>query len=231
MGRFPLWFDVIKNIINYWYRLENLESTFPLLKDAYITSKHLLQLNKPSWYGSVNLILDFIPDIKDISKTSKSIANFKINMKKTLKSKFLEEWHKEKVKNSDGKLRTYVEYKTNFGKESYLSILSSFEQRRALTKFRISSHHLRIETGRYQGTLLNDRTCNNCTSGDVEDEYHFLFVCTKFSEDREKLYSVIHSNCPNFVNLNIKEKLIWLMNTENKAILIAVGKFISKNCK
>ena len=139
-----------------------------------------------------------MPDIKHISLSSRSATNFKTNMQKTLKSKFLDEWHTEKVKHSDGKLRKYVAFKTNFGREKYISIISNFEQRRALTKFRISSHHLRIETGRYQGTLLNDRTCTNCAN--VEDEYHFLFECRKFSDDREKLHNVILQNCPNFVN-------------------------------
>jgi hypothetical protein len=35
LGRFPLHFDIIKSMIRYWYRLENLDSNFTLLKDAY----------------------------------------------------------------------------------------------------------------------------------------------------------------------------------------------------
>jgi hypothetical protein len=35
LRRFPLHFDIIKSIIRYWYRLENLDSNFTLLKDAY----------------------------------------------------------------------------------------------------------------------------------------------------------------------------------------------------
>ena len=34
LGRFPLHFDIIKSMIRYWYRLENLDSNFTLLKDA-----------------------------------------------------------------------------------------------------------------------------------------------------------------------------------------------------
>jgi len=50
LGRFPLHFDIIKSKIRYWYRLENLGSSFPLLKEAYLDSKSLLQSNIPSWY-------------------------------------------------------------------------------------------------------------------------------------------------------------------------------------
>jgi hypothetical protein len=34
---------------------------------------------------------------------------------------------------------------------------------------------MKIETGRYQGTLLQDRKCERSSCGEVEDEYHFLF--------------------------------------------------------
>jgi len=47
----------------------------------------------------------------------------------------------------------------------------------ALTKLRVSSYKLRIETGRYGRNLIerHERLCELCTSGQVEDEYHFLF--------------------------------------------------------
>ena len=41
LGRFPLHFDITKSMIRYWHRLENLGSSFPLLKDAYLESKLL----------------------------------------------------------------------------------------------------------------------------------------------------------------------------------------------
>ena len=40
----------------------------------------------------------------------------------------------------EGKLRTYLKIKTNFGYENYLSIIKNFEQRRRLSKLRISAH-------------------------------------------------------------------------------------------
>jgi hypothetical protein len=44
LGRFPLHFDIIKSMIRYWYRLENLDSIFTLLKDAYKESKKLFEI-------------------------------------------------------------------------------------------------------------------------------------------------------------------------------------------
>jgi hypothetical protein len=49
---------------------------------------------------------------------------------------------------------------------------------------------MKIETGRYQGTLLQDRKCERCSCGEVEDEYHFLFHCNKLANDRNLLATV-----------------------------------------
>ena len=35
LGRFPLHFDILKQILRFWHRLENLDWSFPLLKAAY----------------------------------------------------------------------------------------------------------------------------------------------------------------------------------------------------
>ena len=62
LGRFPLYYDIIKSMINYWQRLEKLES-FPLLKDAYEHSKDLHIRHKSSWYGALQKILLNFPDL------------------------------------------------------------------------------------------------------------------------------------------------------------------------
>ncbi len=42
---------------------------------------------------------------------------------------------------------------------------------------------LHIETGRFSNTKLDDRICNICNSGDIENEYHFVFHCTYYDEE------------------------------------------------
>ena len=70
-------------------------------------------------------------------------------------------------------------------KKVYSHLLFSFEQSRYLTQLRISCHQLKIETGRYQSTLLPDRKCKRSPRGEVEDEYHFVFHCNKLENDRK----------------------------------------------
>ena len=60
--------------------------------------------------------------------------------------------------------------------ESYLDILKNQKQRKIYSKFRLSSHDLEIERGRYESksTPVNQRICKLCSDGKVEDEFHFL---------------------------------------------------------
>jgi hypothetical protein len=48
-----------------------------------------------------------------------------------------------------GKLTNFYKIKECFRREPYLSVMNS-DQRNLITKFRISAHQLRIETGRYE---------------------------------------------------------------------------------
>jgi hypothetical protein len=60
LGRFPLYFNIIKGMLLFWYRLENLGKEFPLLKEAYNETKLLYLSKKPSWYGSINIIVNIL---------------------------------------------------------------------------------------------------------------------------------------------------------------------------
>jgi len=227
LGRFPLHFDIIKSKIRYWYRLENLGSSFPLLKEAYLDSKSLLQSKIPSWYGSMNFLLQNIKGISDLATTT----NFRFNRlyRKSIYQFYEEQWRKQRKKQADGKLCSYICFKTNFGLEKYLLLLKNSEQRKNLTRLRISAHRLHIEQGRYQGIPCQNRICNRCTSNEIDDEVHFLFSCTSSQDDRYYMNSKINSLCSNFNSLNSNQKLIWLLNTENVEILISVCNLISKS--
>jgi hypothetical protein len=52
LGRHPLHYDIVKSLLKYCYRLENLTTEFPLalLKDAFLCSKNLHFRRSASWY-------------------------------------------------------------------------------------------------------------------------------------------------------------------------------------
>jgi hypothetical protein len=231
LGRFPLYFSIIKGMLLYWYRLENLGKEFPLLKEAYNETKLLYLSKKPSWYGSINIIVNILKttntDINLLLK--KTLGKFKNNVNILFKSFFITKWKKQINQLSDSKLNIYNICKNNFGLEKYLTIVNNFELRRSFTKLRTSSHRLQIELGRYQGVPRHNRICTKCSSNVIEDELHFLFECSKYDEDRESMLFEITTVCSNFRNLNSQSKLIWLFNCENIELLKTLCKFILKH--
>ena len=104
--------------------------------------------------------------------------------------------------------------------------MKNFEQRRSLTRFRISAHRLNIERGRYQKIPRHERFCLRCNNSLVDDEKHFLFSCSHLSEERAILFQMIDNLCKNFVKMDNGQKLIWLMTNEDENILIQISKMI-----
>ena len=67
------------------------------------------------------------------------------------------------------------------------SIYGSFlneRYRTVLTRWRLSSIDINIETGRYKHIPRHDRICNCCTSNEIEDENHVIFECSAYNEIR-----------------------------------------------
>ena len=92
-----------------------------------------------------------------------------------LRKQFETYWNDERDNLSSGKLTTYFKVKKTFNMERYL-MLDKFSLRKALCRFRINAHDLRIESGRYSKNPTNrtDRICTRCDKNEVEDEFHFL---------------------------------------------------------
>ena len=71
--------------------------------------------------------------------------------------------------------------------EKYLDNLP-LSIRIAMCRFRLSSHNLKIETGRYKQERIeiSMRKCQLCNNHqDIEDEYHFSLICPVYSDTRQ----------------------------------------------
>ena len=84
--------------------------------------------------------------------------------------------------NNSNRLEMYSRFKHEFAMENYLDFIKEKKYRFALTKFRLSSHDLAIERGRYENIARNDRDCIFCNGHSVESEYHFLLACPFYRE-------------------------------------------------
>ena len=74
------------------------------------------------------------------------------------------------------------------------SIYSNFvddRYRKVITRWRLSNHKLKIETGRYHVPFIEraDRKC--CLCNILEDEHHAIFVCPSFAFIRQDHQNLI----------------------------------------
>ncbi len=126
------------------------------------------------------------------------------------------------------KLRTYKDFKVSFEAEDYLYDIKNISHVRFLAKFRLSSHSLRIETGRYERPKIpaEQRLCLLCKSGDVEDEAHFLLKCSLYENHRIDMLEVCNTEIENLGRLDIPEKFNLIMSCQNTNVLHSVGRFV-----
>ena len=115
------------------------------------------------------------------------------------------------------KLRTYIQFKHSIGLENYVIAIKSFKKRQSMAKLRISAHPLRIETGRYcrPPTPADQRVCQFCNSGAVENEDHFILSCSIYSDERKKLFDSLVGICPNLLQLDHRELFNFIMSCNN----------------
>ncbi len=116
------------------------------------------------------------------------------------------------------KLRTYVKFKENICTEDYVKQCTSRRKRSLMAQFRIGILPLHIETGRLRDKRINERVCLLCTSGEVENELHFLCVCTTYSNYKPNLYSIVNND--NFLNMSNDEKFVFLLKFKWKYVCI-----------
>lgn len=80
-------------------------------------------------------------------------------------------------------------------------------------KFRCGSHRLPTETGRFF------RICDLCNLGELGDEFHYLFNCDYFKQERSK-FLPIHL-CKNRNIISFSD----LINSHDKYVLIGLSKY------
>ena len=106
--------------------------------------------------------------------------------------------------------------------EPYVSSALSKCQRSVYAQFRAGILPLAIERGRFSNVALTDRVCLLCNTRDIEDEFHFLCVCTRYSFIRKKLYEKAQLICEGFNNMDDFDKFVCL----NSDCQIITAKFV-----
>lgn len=101
--------------------------------------------------------------------------------------------------------------------------------RQAITKLRLTSHDLPIETGRYTNIPRNNRICPLCPMKSIGDELHIL-ECShaQITQIRHTFMQEIIKKCPQFQSLLPTHQLRYIMNAHDTTILLPSGQFISQ---
>ena len=88
------------------------------------------------------------------------------------------------------KLRTYIKFKKELGIEKYVLDIRNKYERSMIAKLRCGILQLHVESGRFNQTNLENRTCNVCNNNVIEDEFHFVCICPEYSIKNQAIFSI-----------------------------------------
>ena len=123
---------------------------------------------------------------------------------------------------SSNKCILYRQLVTMFDLQYYLrkgNILT--KHKHTLCKFRISAHNLNIERGRYHNVPRHERKCQLCNMNDIEDEYHFIFICPLYYDIRLKYIKPYYFRYPSML------KLIQIFTSQSVKVLSNLAKYLT----
>ena len=118
------------------------------------------------------------------------------------------------------KLRIYRNLKEKYETDIYLFLDIDKTLIKQFTDLKISNSKLTcmIELGRHNKTDINNRICPLCKNG-VEDEYHFIILCSSLNNIRNKMFANILSIFPSFHVLTDEKKFLYLFQCEEYDIV------------
>lgn len=154
---------------------------------AYKTQIYLFRHDVNCWAKGVKHILYSVGygDVWE-AQTVGSVDGFMYAFKHRLIDSDKQEWHLNI--NTSSMFRTYCSVKDALEYEPYLDMNLAIDCQNLLTRLRGGLLAIRINTARwYENTLVEFRKCQFCNLGQIEDEFHFLFVCPVWSGFRARV--------------------------------------------
>ena len=93
---------------------------------------------------------------------------------------------------------TYRMFKDNPMVDPYLNVLNDREKI-MLTRFRCRNSFMSASRNIYN--MCTAKECKLCCSGELGDEFHYLFICPMFSDARKKLLHKHYYLSPNSIKM------------------------------
>ena len=212
-GCYPIHLEIQSRLLVFWYKLMRGVSTGADKLSCILLSLQLKLFESGEhtflWLKHVhtclnNLGLTFLWHTQSISENV-----FKNMVKQRLKDQYIQTWTNEI--NMNNICYNYRMFKTEFKFEQYLINLER-PLRDYMLKFRLSNHKLPIHSQRFLGIRRDERLCEICETGEIGDEFHYLFNCRneRIVQERIKNLNTYFLYRPNVV------KYQSLMNAKSK---------------
>ena len=220
LGRKPLIVFRKLRIIRYWIKV--IRSDNPLLRNTYNMladdAINNVTYNGNNWAYNVKNILHNL-GLGYIWENQNTIEHVPYPV---IKQRIFDSVNQELMMsiNTSTKLQMYSSFKSDTAYEPYLSKIRNRKYKFALSRLRLTSHSLAVETGRYNGTPREERMCIKCNMNSIENEYHFLLVCPHYTDIRRKYFAPYYCRWPSM------RKFMSLMQSKNGRIVNNLSKYI-----
>ena len=223
LGRTTLKVHRFLAAIRYWLKIVHYED------DKYIKAVYKMMLsdmelypNKKSWASEMKRLIESLGlNYAWLQQGVGNINSFISLCKQRLNDQFIQKWSEEI--NSSSRADTYKLF-SDFGFKPYLNDVTVTKFRKSFTRLRLSSHRLEVEVGRWHKPNKiprNERKCRICNT--LEDEFHFLFECSLYSDIR-KIYIKPHFwRYPNMI------KFIELMKSDDTTTIRKLANYVHKS--
>ena len=228
LGRYPLLIPAIKLCLKYECNLARSNDD-SLINRTWLEMKQMPHLD--TYYSRVQNIKSLL-NIPALHGTMDTVS---CHLDKRIKGSFdmfyLDQINQLKIGRDSldhNKLRFYKQLKGTFKVEPYIENICNRSQRAWLSRYRVSAHRLRIETGRYSSpvTPVSDRTCLFCDSNDLDDEQHFILHCHTFTLKRNCFFGRMSALVPNFMSMSDRDKLLTCLCPATTVVAKTVSKFL-----
>ena len=175
--------------------------------------------NKVNWASLVrNLLMSLGFNNVWLDQGVGNYGGFIIVLKQRLTDNFIQNLH---LRLEDSSRAIFYKSIASFQFQPYLLTLNVSKFCNAISKLRMSSHRLEIEAGRWvrvNRVPVNERKCTLCNV--IEDEYHFVIECQRYTELRKKYIPKYYCQRPSM------HKFIELITSENNRYIKNLGSFV-----